>query len=236
MPWQLFISGFVLGIFSSFHCIGMCGPIALLLPVQGLSASRRFTGTLLYNFGRVFTYSIMGCFLGIVGRRIYLAGFQQPFSIIMGILILVLLTLFILNKRFFHNGHTGIVFTTIKTFIGKQLRHQHMVTLFLIGTANGLLPCGMVYFALIGALATGNVANASLFMAAFGLGTIPLMMLLSRFGRLITAQLRNKVKTIIPFFVATMAILLILRGMNLDIPYISPFFNSVSGEAVRCHS
>ena len=236
MPWQLFISGFVLGIFSSFHCIGMCGPIALLLPVQGLSASKRFTGTLLYNFGRVFTYSIMGCFLGIVGRRIYLAGFQQPFSIIMGILILVLLTLFILNKRFFHNGHTGIVFTTIKTFIGKQLRHQHMFTLFLIGTANGLLPCGMVYFALIGALATGNVANASLFMAAFGLGTIPLMMLLSRFGRLITAQLRNKVKTIIPFFVATMAILLILRGMNLNIPYISPFFNSVSGEAVRCHS
>ncbi len=236
MPWQLFISGFLLGVFSSFHCIGMCGPIALLLPVQGLSASKRLTGTLLYNFGRVFTYTIIGCFLGIVGRRIYLAGFQQPFSIIMGILILVLLTLFILNNRFFHNGHTGIVFTTIKTFIGKQLRHQHMFTLFLIGTANGLLPCGMVYFALIGALATGNVANASLFMAAFGLGTIPFMMLLSRFGRLITAQLRNKVKTIIPFFVATMAILLILRGMNLDIPYISPFFNSVSGEAVRCHS
>ena len=106
--------------------------------------------------------------------------------------------------------------------------------MFLIGAANGLLPCGMVYFAIAGALAAGSVVHGVLFMASFGLGTFPLMMLLSYFGFIINISLRNKIRKAVPYFMAAIAILLILRGMNLGIPYISPSFNA-AGESIPCH-
>ena len=235
MLWQLYIPGLLLGIASSFHCIGMCGPIALLLPVQNLTPAKRFSATLLYNCGRVFTYVAIGCFLGIVGRRVYIAGFQQAFSIALGCIVLVLLFGLLFNRQLFHRQPSGAFFRGVQQLIAKQLRSQHRFALFLTGVGNGLLPCGMVYFALAGALATGSIVNSAVFMAGFGTGTIPLMMLVSHFGKLISMQARNKIKMITPYFVAMMAVVLILRGLNLDIPYISPFFSRIGGTAVSCH-
>ena len=235
MTWQLFIPGFLLGLISSFHCIGMCGPIALLLPVKQNGPGEKMVALFLYNIGRVFTYAILGTILGVVGRRIYLAGFEQSFSVILGALLLILLVAFAINKSLLHKKPGGFVFNPVQRIIARQLRSPHFSAIFLIGAANGLLPCGMVYFALAGALATGTVVKAVIFMTAFGLGTAPLMMLMGYFGTVINMRLRNRIKNLTPFFMGIMAMLLILRGLNLNIPYISPFFARISGDTVSCH-
>ena len=123
----------------------------------------------------------------------------------------------------------------LQQFIGKYIQRKQLYGMFLIGAANGLLPCGMVYFAIAGALAAGSIASGVAFMASYGLGTMPLMIMLSYFGFMINLSVRNTMKKMVPYFVATMAVLLILRGMNLGIPYISPYFENTSGKVISCH-
>ena len=83
------LSGLALGFLGSLHCIGMCGPIALALPSQSKSKLSFYSGRLLYNLGRVITYSIMGLIIGLIGQKINLAGYQQIISVILGIAILI---------------------------------------------------------------------------------------------------------------------------------------------------
>lgn len=105
-----------------------------------------------------------------------------------------------------------------------------------MGMANGLLPCGMVYIAIAGALSTADVVSGVLFMAFFGAGTLPAMMMISYFGKMISLSARSSMRKAVPYFVAVMGILLILRGLNLGIPFISPEMPAVSGQVVSCHS
>ncbi len=231
----MIIPGLALGLVSSFHCVGMCGPIAFVLPVQGLSPAKKLPGILLYNFGRVFTYTLLGLFFGLIGQRIFIAGFQQWFSVLMGVLILIMMLSFRLKKKLLHVPVIDRASLKLQAFIVHSLHKQQRFTLFTIGAANGLLPCGMVYFAVAGALATGSVEGSTAFMAAFGLGTMPLMILLSQFGVILSLTARNFMKKLVPYFLASMAVLLILRGLNLNIPYISPFFSNHSADNISCH-
>lgn len=235
MGWQLFLSGIALGLISSFHCVGMCGPIAFSLPLHYLPPHKKLTGILLYNFGRAGVYALLGLFFGFIGRQIFLGGFQQWFSIILGVLILLVLIQSLFRKAFLHFNFLQKANNQLQLFIGRYIQKKQLYGIFLIGAANGLLPCGMVYFAIAGALATGSVLNGVSFMVAFGLGTMPFMILLSYFGFVISISARNTVKRIIPYFIATMGILLILRGMNLGIPYISPFLSNSAASTISCH-
>lgn len=235
MTWLVLIPGFLLGLVSSFHCVGMCGPVALLIPVNNATPQGKLRAILSYNMGRVVTYILLGSVLGLLGRRFYIAGFQQVFSIVSGAVILVILISWMLNKRFFHIRPSGMLFRPVQKFIAKQMNSQHPFAAFFTGMGNGLLPCGMVYFAIISALATGNMLSGALFMFAFGLGTVPLMLLLGYFGSFVNIQIRKKIQVATPFFIASIGVLLILRGLNLDIPYLSPFFAKISGAAISCH-
>jgi len=105
----------------------------------------------------------------------------------------------------------------------------------MIGVANGFLPCGMVYLAIAGALGTGSIKGGIFFMMLFGIGTIPLMLAVTWFGLVVNINIRNTVRKITPFFIALIGILLILRGLNLNIPYLSPLLESMSGKIVPCH-
>jgi len=91
-----------------------------------------------------------------------------------------------------------------------------------IGFLNGFLPCGLVYMAIFGAIATGNALQGSLYMALFGLGTIPLMTSAIYLGNFLNVQVRQRIRKAIPVFVAVIAGLFILRGLGLGIPYVSP--------------
>jgi uncharacterized protein len=235
MGWQLFISALVLGLISSFHCVGMCGAIAFSIPTNHLKGYKKVAGILLYNIGRITTYSIFGLLFGLVGRRIFVAGFQQWFSIIAGIIILVIVVQSAFKKPMFHlPGYAKInrfVTQLISHFIGKP----SLINIYMLGFANGLLPCGLVYMALTGALAAGSVGGAIGFMATYGLGTLPAMFLLSYCRFMIGINTRNTMRKAVPYFVAFMGAILILRGMGLGIPYLSPMFANSAANTISCH-
>lgn len=214
-------AAFVMGAIGSFHCIGMCGPLALALPLKDDSLFSKFTGALLYNSGRIVTYSLFGLLAGSVGQSFSFFGFQQGLSIVGGALILLLV---IAPKIFpsFNTNIAGNFFQTLRQKFGQLFFKKNQSTLFAIGFLNGLLPCGMVYLAIAGATATGNIANATIFMAAFGAGTLPIMWSIAFWGNFIGINIRKKIRNAYPYMMVLVASMLILRGLGLGIPYISP--------------
>ena len=234
MIWQIIISAFSLGLLSSFHCVGMCGAIAFSLPTQNLSQPKKAAGILLYNAGRIFTYTILGVIFGLVGRQIYLGGFQQWFSIIAGIIILLLVIKSVTRPGVLHIPGFNKMNAWVQKIISKFLNRPTVSSSFFLGMANGLLPCGLVYLAITGALASGTILGAAGFMASFGLGTFPAMFLLSYFGFRVSISNRNRIRKAVPFVVAFMGVMLIVRGLGLDIPYVSPVLKH-SATAIWCN-
>lgn len=209
-----------MGAVGTFHCIGMCGPLALALPVVTDNSTSRFFSTLLYNLGRVTTYSILGAFFGIAGSSIAFFGYQQGLSVTLGIVIIIFI---LLPKKIFARKNMLMrIFEKIRASLGKLFIRKNYHSVYFIGLLNGLLPCGLVYLAIAGAISTGSVLKSSLFMAAFGLGTLPVMWSIAFFGGFISIRVRQGIKKLYPYVMFAMAVLLIIRGLGLNIPYLSP--------------
>lgn len=217
------LSALAIGFFGSFHCVGMCGPIALALPVPNSSNLSFITGRILYNVGRVITYSFLGAVFGFIGSRFYIYGFQQFLSIGIGTAILLtVLTPKRIKTQITQSRIVKDISTPLKKTIGKLFSHASFSAMFLIGLLNGLLPCGFVYVGLAGSIASGDAITGAAFMILFGLGTIPAMLAVSVFGKFFSLKIRNKINRSVPALAAALAIIFILRGLNLGIPYLSP--------------
>jgi hypothetical protein len=230
------ISAITFGLITGFHCIGMCGPIAISLPLINQSWFSRTTSALLYNFGRTVTYSAMGAVFGLLGKGFQLFGILQWVSIATGI-IMILTVLFplLFRKHFQAEGIVSKWTSGLKSAFRKMFLKRSYSSLFVIGLINGLLPCGPVYMmAMAGAAVTGSVTGGAIYMLAFGLGTIPMMLSLSLFGNIISTRFRNTIRKVIPVFIVILGILFILRGMGLGIKYISPKLNAHNPEKVEC--
>jgi len=232
---QFIIAGLTLGIISSMHCVGMCGPLSLALPTQYLASQKRMLAILLYQVGRVITYSALGFIFGLLGRRIYLAGFQQWFSIGMGMLILFLVAHHWIFRKRLQPQFLNSFYITVQRMMIRILNSKGMAPYLFFGIANGFLPCGMVYMALAGALVTTDIYQSVLFMAAFGLGTLPAMIAVSFLKQFIGTQTRSSFRRAVPILISVMAVILILRGMNLGIPFVSPSLPSATATPVTCH-
>ncbi len=222
---QLVFAAFTIGLLGSFHCVGMCGPLALSLPLNNNSFWGKFSGSLLYNAGRIATYSVLGAVFGAIGKSVALFGYQQWLSVLLGALIIVFI---MLPKQItFINKKNMVVrfFEKLRTSLGQLFLKKNYSSLFSIGLLNGLLPCGLVYMAAAGAVATGDITKSILFMAFFGLGTLPMMWGVALFGNYIGIGIRQKIRKAYPYMMMLMACLLILRGMGLGIPYVSPKVN-----------
>lgn len=216
-------AGFLFGILGSFHCVGMCGPIAMALPV-GRGAGLSFVaGRLLYNLGRIGTYTALGALAGIFGKSLQVAGLQQTLSVLSGVLILLLVVVPATASGRFRRV-TGLehLLNKVKNTMAMFFGRKAMWALGVVGLLNGLLPCGFVYFALAGAISMPTVPQAMLYMFLFGLGTFPLMFILSLSGKLIRPQWRQIFNRSIPYAATVLAVLFILRGLNLGIPFVSP--------------
>lgn len=217
------ITPLTIGLIGSFHCIGMCGPIVVALPLKKRSLGSKITGAILYNSGRVVTYSALGVLFGLLGRGIHLAGFQQWTSILLGtaMIISVLFPFFSREKITIGNIFSGLAARLIIR-LRKLFTDRSYFSLLMIGLLNGLLPCGLVYVAIAGAINSGNVGSGALFMMLFGIGTIPLLLIATLASDAIGQRIRSKMQKVVPYFVFTLGVLFILRGMSLGIPYISP--------------
>ena len=222
MEITLILAALGLGFASGFHCIGMCGPIALSLGLSKKQQVNFHLQNLTYQFGRILTYSILGAIVGIVGEGFQLAGFQKYISILAGIL-LITMALFSFGGDFTTKiPAISNALLKVKINLGKLLRKTDYSSRFLTGVLNGFLPCGMVYMALTASLAAGGIWQSSTFMVFFGLGTFPFMFAAVLFGNILNATVRNKILKIVPVFMLILGALFILRGMELGIPYISP--------------
>lgn len=212
-----------LGFLGSLHCIGMCGPIALALPVHQKGFWGRIGGILAYNIGRSITYGAFGLLLGSVGQRFAYFGYQQALSLVMGILILlgVFFTKYSASQ-FLSMKPLQRFISSVKNKMIKLFNRTSIGALFSIGLLNGFLPCGLLYVALAGSLTQADPLKSCLFMILFGISTIPLMFSVSYMGKWLSQSLKQRFQHMTPMIVSAMAILLIVRGLNLGIPYFSP--------------
>ncbi len=233
----LLFTAFVIGALGSLHCVGMCGPLAMSLPVVSESPAGRTFYTLLYNLGRVLSYAAIGAGLGLVGASFAMVGFQQGLSIMAGVIILLFLVW--PRGKWALNSHKSVqrFFEVLRKQLGELFFKKNLRSVFFIGVLNGLLPCGLVYIAVAGAVSTASVLKSSLFMAMFGLGTLPVMWSVAFFGSFAGIRTRTNIKKAYPYFMFLMACLLIVRGLGLGIPYLSPEFETLNKTAtgINCH-
>jgi uncharacterized protein len=223
-------TAFLLGLVGSLHCAGMCGPLALALPATGDTTPGYVLGRVAYNAGRIVTYCLLGIVFGLAGWTFLLAGLQRWVSIALGVALL--LGLFASRKLALWRPITSLV-NQLRSRMSVLLHRRSFAALVVLGLLNGLLPCGLVYVACAGAAATGGILAGASYMGAFGVGTVPMMLAISLSGKLVPSSLRLKLVKTIPVCVFLLATLLILRGMSLGIPYLSPDL-SASG-ASCCH-
>jgi len=208
---------------GSLHCIGMCGPIAFMLPLDRRHTALKYGQLGMYHLGRALAYGLIGLVFGLVGKGLYLFGFQQKLSIVLG---LVMIASVLIPSRYFRGWKlTRPLYRLIGRLqgaLGSQLRRRSPDTFLTIGFLNGFLPCGLVYMALIGAMALASAPQGALYMVVFGLGTLPLMSAAALFGKFIKGRWAPALRRAIPAFVVLIGLLFILRGMGLGIPYLSP--------------
>ena len=230
-------SAFVLGILGSFHCVGMCGPIAFMLPVDRTNARKKLFQITLYHVGRLLSYSIIGLVFGLIGKGLYLFGFQQQLSIIIGVLMILVTIIPYKNfGKFNVSKPIYKVINRIKMALGHALKKKTPETFLTIGFLNGFLPCGLVYMAVFASLVGGSALKGSLYMMFFGLGTIPLMTSAIYISNFLKTNTRQKIQKIIPIFVVIIGVLFILRGLGLGIPYISPApAQDLVSSSINCH-
>ncbi len=228
-------TAFIMGLFGSLHCVGMCGPIALALPVQTESRVTMVLKLMLYNLGRTVTYVFLGVLIGLLGEGLFLAGMQKWLSIALGISLLVIVIFSInVENRLLKSPFWGRAFLSVKVLLGKLLKSKSAPALFRTGIINGFLPCGLVYMAVVGAVSMGDLMDSAFYMLLFGLGTLPLMLLTAVTGQLAGLKWRNGMKKLFPVFVTAVALLLIYRGIRFDLPEGFSFWEMMQ-QMPMCH-
>jgi sulfite exporter TauE/SafE len=215
----------------------MCGPIAMMLPVDRQNEAKKVTQIITYHLGRLSAYATIGLIFGLLGRGFFLAGLQQKMSIFIGLamILIVLIPERIFSKYNFSKPVYKVI-SKVKSSLGNQFKNKSYKSLFTIGLLNGFLPCGMVYVALFGAIAMQSASLGVLYMLLFGLGTVSLMTIVVYVNSLIKLPFRNKIQKAIPYVAVIIGVLFILRGLGLGIPYVSPSnMNLFVQSAPNCH-
>ncbi len=211
---------FFIGLFGSVHCIGMCGPLAFAVPSLQSKWLLIVADKTMYNIGRIVTYSFLGLLIGFIGKQLWLSGLQQGVSLASGLLIIMAGFSRLFKVRFNNNKPLSNLLSPVNRLLNYAL--QHRAGHFVVGLLNGFLPCGFVYLALVGAINTSSPIAASQYMFWFGAGTFPLMLLATVSAGFVRPVLRRRINRTMPYLMVCLGFWFILRGMNLNIPYLSP--------------
>jgi sulfite exporter TauE/SafE len=223
----------ILGFAGSLHCVGMCGPLVLALPLAAAEKWQVIRQMLVYHSGRILTYATLGILFGLLGKGMAVAGFQKTISIAAGLLMI--------SMAFMTWGFESMLavvpgfgkFTrSVQAHISALMRNHPGRATISMGMLNGLLPCGMVYAALAGAISSAGTLEGTIFMAVFGIGTLPLLLAVSVLGRSFSISVRKKIKFAQPILLIIAGLLLLQRGLHLDL---SLFESAVPKAGVDCH-
>jgi uncharacterized protein len=225
-------TAFLLGLAGSLHCAGMCGPLVLALAKTRPRTVLDSTGRVFYHLGRVASYCLLGLMLGLLDHLVVPAGFQRWLSILLGVALLGGL---LVAAKVPLAAPVMKWVTLLRSSMRGLFQRNSLAAQALMGALNGLLPCGLVYVAAVGATATGHPGAGAAYMACFGLGTWPLMLGIHFAGQRLPLPSRLSLGSITRAAVLLMAVLLILRGLELGIPFVSPDLSSAIGGNGRCH-
>lgn len=227
---------FTLGLFGSLHCVGMCGPLAIAFCGSG-DADRYqvLKSSLGYNAGRTVTYTLLGMLFGLLGSFLFLADLQKLLSILLGLVLIVSFLFSVdLEKYISSTGMMRRYYRKVTKGISKILQQSSQYPPFILGMANGLLPCGLVYLALAGALATGGVLSGMGFMTLFGLGTVPMLLALTTGTSLVSPTLRFQFRKVLPYVTLCFGLFLVYRGVMVDMPTELNFWEALRNP-IMCH-
>jgi uncharacterized protein len=212
---------FFTGLFGSLHCVAMCGPLVMALPLSHRSAFHAFIQRLVYQGGRILTYVVLGLLFGWIGQNFNLLGWQQGISILTGAALVIIACMHFSKKRI-----TSVERLQLKLVGPLSIRMGKLLIKpyggFLAGMLNGILPCGMVYLALAGAINTNSMMAGVQFMFFFGLGTTPLMLMAAVAGMYFRKWAQVRFSKLLPYLTLVMGIWFLLRGAELGIPFLSP--------------
>ena len=226
--------GFLMGFIGSVHCIGMCGPLTMALPFSQHKSFFKYISMALYHFGKILSYASLGLIVGLFGKQIFVIDSQQSLSIIIGILMLIYVVWVYLVKINAKLNLLQFIQTPVLKALTTLFKNKNLYVFIFLGFLNGLLPCGMVYLALGSAMSTGQPYYAALFMAFFGIGTMPALLMVALGGQMVGFEWRRKLQKVLPVFIIGMGVMLILRGMNLGIPLLSPHMEV--NNIISCHN
>lgn len=232
----MYYLAFTLGLFGSLHCIGMCGPLAIAFCNKPTNNKlQKISNALQYNLGRTLTYTLLGIVFGTIGSFLFIVDLQKILSVFIG-LILIVSVLFSINletkmfnieliqnlNKFVRNSYTNLLSKTTNK------------STFSLGMINGLLPCGLVYLAIAGAIASPTIFKGAGFMMLFGLGTIPALFFLILGSQSIGIKFRPYYKKILPVINFIFGCFLIYRGFIVDLPETLNFWEAIKNP-VMCH-
>ena len=219
----MLVTAFILGLTGSLHCVGMCGPIAML--IHGGNRQQYLYNRIAYHVGRTLTYMLLGLVTGLLGKIFLFGGLQSYLSLAGGGMIIALLVVPAFKVPFFTTA-----FIRLKALLGKHLRSSTLGSKFLTGLLNGFLPCGLVYSALVLALVQPSLQFSVLAMALFGAGTIPALVAFALSATSIQKVLPVSISTIQKITLAAVAGIMIWRGMAFALPDVIP------GSEIICNS
>jgi hypothetical protein len=227
------LAGLVLGLAGSFHCVGMCGPLVLMMPSGWL-------GSVVYHLGRTFAYVLMGLLAGLMFQVLDIRAFQSEFSIGVGLVFLLMWAYQRWGWRMVglvggqgegggvnlderqSVGFLSILRGRVLQLYASAMKGNDLRWRAVAGFANGLLPCGLVYGALMAAVGQGTTGGSMFLMMGFGLGTMPSLFVLGLVGSRIGSSVRKYWSKLLPWWLLLMGLWFLLRGLNLGIPYLSP--------------
>ena len=219
---MVLVSGILIGFFGSLHCVGMCGPIAMTVHTHGTGLR-----PWLYNSGRLLAYVSLGLIFGILGEGLSLFGWQRSLSILMGVSVILLALYPKFQARLVNTPWHRYVITPLKKQLTGLLKSKNAISYAVVGILNGLLPCGLVYLAIASGLALMDLGQSLLLMTGFGLGTFPLMLGVGWGSSMLKRRLQGSLRFIVPAFAVVVGLMLVVRGLALDIPYLSPVVSFV---------
>lgn len=220
--------GAVMGLLGSLHCIGMCGPLVASIHRQ----NKTFIHFAAYYIGKTSSYLLIGLLVGVLGSSLHLFLSQQKLSILIGCSFLI----YFFIHKFQLNSKTTFPQLALKLsnqFFSYKLQNIGSKNL-VMGIANGFLPCGLVYTAATASIASGHLSYSMLFMLGFGLGTIPSLTSVNFILKLIPKKFLPIWEKLYRYLTLLIGVLLILRGLNLGIPYLSPNFDTEKQEVGTC--
>lgn len=213
----------IMGFAGSLHCMGMCSPLAMTVTRV---SSNVMTNRLLYNTGRIFTYGIVGAIIASIGFAFPISKYQNLLSLIMG---LALITIGLASV-----SRLSIPFITtvllklsvmLKNAFAQFLKQKNFVSIFLLGTFNGFLPCGLTFLALTYCVILSAPMEGFVFMILFGVGTLPAMLGFTSFFQWIVKRFHFSPQRLTTSLFVISGILLIARIFLIHVPHA----NSIAG-------